>query len=272
MLNHRVTGYQGIVGIVLVRQLGGDLHDGVGRYVDLSLTLGTTLRGDQDHTVSTLHTVDSRGRGILQHGDGGYRLDIDTRHRTLDTVHQHQRLGVVPRRGTTDLDLRFLFTRQTLGGCCDHTRQVTRQGGTDVGDTCGTLQHLTCGLRDGTHHRGFLLLAETYDNHFRELGIVTQRHVECALLAHLELTGVHSHIRDDDGRRLGWDTQGEITVKVRHRTYRGISFNHNGGSYQGLSVRVDNCSLDGNALSPRRSAHQEHQRQCRPAALPICPW
>ena len=72
MLDYLVTGHQGIVGIILIRQLGRHLHNGIGRHVNLGLTLGTAFRGDQDHTVSTLHTIDGSGRSILQHGDGSH--------------------------------------------------------------------------------------------------------------------------------------------------------------------------------------------------------
>ena len=37
--------------------------------VDLYVTLLTTLRGDDDNTIGTTSTIDSRGRGVLQNID-----------------------------------------------------------------------------------------------------------------------------------------------------------------------------------------------------------
>ena len=66
MLYSHVTSHHGIVRVILVGQHRRDLHDGIGCHTNLCLTLSTTLGGNQDHTISTLHTINGSSRGILQ--------------------------------------------------------------------------------------------------------------------------------------------------------------------------------------------------------------
>ena len=67
MLNSNVASYECIVRVVLVGQHRGDFHSSIGCNTNLSLTLGTTLGGNQDNAVSTLHTVNGCCRSVFQH-------------------------------------------------------------------------------------------------------------------------------------------------------------------------------------------------------------
>ena len=87
---------EGVVGVVLLRQLRDDLHRGVHLCVHVGLALLATLGGDEDDAVGTFHTIDSGGGGILQHGDALHGGDVDGVHRTLNAIDEHQRVAVVP--------------------------------------------------------------------------------------------------------------------------------------------------------------------------------
>ena len=203
VLNRLVAHHIAVVAVVLPRQLRHGLQGSVEANVDPGLAFHATLGGNQDNTVSTLHAIHRRGRGVLQHRDRSHRCHVHRLDLTLHAVHQYQRLGVrVPGSRAADIDARILFTRLTGRGDGGNTGHVTRQRSTHAADTRRPFQHFTRGLGNGTHHRRLLLLAETDHDHFRKLGVVAQRHVQRAPLADLQLFGVHSHIRDHDGRRL----------------------------------------------------------------------
>ena len=61
-------------------------------------SLLTTLGGDQDDAISTLDTINSGGRGILQNGNCLHGTKVDSVHRTLHSIDKNERVAVVPRR------------------------------------------------------------------------------------------------------------------------------------------------------------------------------
>ena len=62
-----------------------------------SLAFGTALRGDENNTRTTVHTIYGTGSGVFQDRNGCDVVSIDTSHRTLHSVYQHERLGTLIR-------------------------------------------------------------------------------------------------------------------------------------------------------------------------------
>ena len=77
MLDSLVTGNECIIRIIFIRKLRRNLHHGIGSNTNLSLAFRTTLGGNQDDTIRTLHTINGGGRSILQYRDGSHRLHIN---------------------------------------------------------------------------------------------------------------------------------------------------------------------------------------------------
>ena len=137
VLDGLVAEHITVVGIVLAREFRHSLQGSVEANVNPGLAFHTTLGGNQDNTVSTLHTIDGGGRGVLQDRDGSDRCHIHRLDLTLHTIHEDQRLGVcVPGSSTTDIDSRILFTRLTGRGDGGNTGDVTRERCTHTTDTC----------------------------------------------------------------------------------------------------------------------------------------
>ena len=60
-----------------------------------------------------------------------------------------------------------------------------------------TFQRLGISLGNTTHDRSFLLLAVTNHNNFFQLGIISERHFEQALLTDLDFLGGHTNVGND---------------------------------------------------------------------------
>ena len=99
---HQVMEGCVFIAVGLLYHLGGREHTPRCAAADMSIALGTTLRGDEDDAVGTADTEDSRCRGILQHGDALYFLRVDVAHRALDTINLHEWVSVVERGLATD--------------------------------------------------------------------------------------------------------------------------------------------------------------------------
>ena len=112
---------------------GLGLHEAV--VVDTCLARLAALGGDKDNTVGTTGTIDSGRRGILKHSD---ILDIICRdivdivcRETVDYVKR--RVVASDRTATTYTDEHFCIGR-TVGGSNTHTRHLTRESLTHVGN------------------------------------------------------------------------------------------------------------------------------------------
>ena len=236
----------------------------------LSLTLLTALRRNQDHTVSTLHTIDSRCRSILQHRNVLHRAQVHRVHRSLDTIYKDQRVSTaVQRSRTANHNLRVFLTGQT--GTCrrDHTRQVTSQGCTKRGQSAVTLQRLCVRLGDTSHHGCLLLLSVTDNHHFTQLGgIFLQDDLDRFTAHRFHLLGNHSHIGDDNHTVLFWHRQTEHTVKVGDRSAAALAFQNHRGADNGFPALVDDssCHVD-SLLSPCTKAERQQHQQCRDCSL-----
>ena len=75
-----------------LRQLRHQLDSRACTGRNLSLAFRTTLGGNQDNTIRTLHTIHGGGRSILQYRNRLYGMDINTRHRALDTIYKYERI------------------------------------------------------------------------------------------------------------------------------------------------------------------------------------
>ena len=71
-LYHPVQESESIISIIFLRQLGNHLHGSIRLYVYGGLAFLTTLGSNEDDTVTTLHTINSSSRSILQYGDALY--------------------------------------------------------------------------------------------------------------------------------------------------------------------------------------------------------
>ena len=61
-----------IIRVILARELRHSFQSSIEADIDTCLTFHATLGGNQNNTVSTLHTINGCSRGILQHGDGSH--------------------------------------------------------------------------------------------------------------------------------------------------------------------------------------------------------
>ena len=80
-----------LVGVGQFQCLRGLHHTPVGGERDLGLALLSALGGDEYHAVGTAHTIDGRGRSILEHGDALYLVGIKVVERAFHTVYLQQR-------------------------------------------------------------------------------------------------------------------------------------------------------------------------------------
>ena len=67
----------------------------------MRLTYLSVLGVDEQHAVGTTRTVDSRSRGILQHGEALNVLGSDVIKVTLETIHEHESTGTGSKSGDT---------------------------------------------------------------------------------------------------------------------------------------------------------------------------
>ena len=262
MLDSSVAEHQGIVRVVLVRQLRRRLQCSIETYVNLCLAFLTTLGGNQDDTIGTLHTIDCCSGSILQYGDTLHRRDIHTAHRTLDTIDEDERVAVVPRARTTNDNLWLLLTRHTITLHGSNTREVTRQGCTNVADTGSTLQDLTCGLGDGTHDRSFLLLAITNDYHLSKGVVISKRNLELSLLSHFHLLGVHTYVGNNQDGTFRRNGNHEVTIHVGDSTCIGISLDFHCSTNQLFSRAVNDMTFHIDFLCLyAQTANHHHEKQ-----------
>ena len=67
MLDGLVAQHITIIRVILTWQLRHCLQSGIETDVDSRLTFDTTLCGDKDNAVSTLHTINGSSGCVLQH-------------------------------------------------------------------------------------------------------------------------------------------------------------------------------------------------------------
>ena len=215
----------------------------VGREADGRLLVLTALGGHQDDAVSTAHTIDGGGRGVLQHGDifnvvGGY-----LREGTLDAIDHHQRLVVAGKRGaSTDEQLHVVGTR---GARCLRRHQTGHLTGQCLRHVArGRLQQLLgIHLADGANHTLFLLMAVAHDHHFLDhLAVFEQRHVHGLLSVHAYALAGEADVAEAQ-RGVGFHLQFEVAVEVGNRTVRRAGL-QDAGSDDALTSLVGHLSAD----------------------------
>ena len=134
--------------------------------VHLRLSNLATLGLNHHYTIGTAHTVDGTGGSILQHGKGGDFFRVDVVERTLDAVHQYQRIGIASKAtDTTNPEVGVIEPRVTATLNRNHTGNHTRQVVTErTAGSRGKLGRLYIG--NGADHRSFLLRSEAHYHHF----------------------------------------------------------------------------------------------------------
>jgi len=132
--------------------------------IEAHLAFDTALGRNEDDTVTAPHTVNGRGRGVLQHR---HRLDlvhVHVLHATLDTVHQDQRRRTGPRRHAADEYLCLLLARLAARREGRESRNQSVQGARKRGHAARALELLALDLSDGAHH-ALLFLYAVADHH-----------------------------------------------------------------------------------------------------------
>ena len=134
--------------------------------VHLRLSNLATLGLNHHYTIGTAHTVDGTGGSILQHGKGGDFFRVDVVERTLDAVHQYQRIGIASKAtDTTNPEVGVIEPRVTATLNRNHTGNHTRQVVTKrTAGSRGKFGRLYIG--NGADHRSFLLRSEAHYHHF----------------------------------------------------------------------------------------------------------
>ena len=134
--------------------------------VHLRLSNLAALGLNHHYTIGTAHTIDGTGGSILQHGEGGDFFRVDVVERTLDAVHQYQRIGIASKAtDTTNPEVGVIEPRVTATLNRNHTGNHTRQVVTErTAGSRGKLGRLDIG--DGTDHRSFLLRSKAHYHHF----------------------------------------------------------------------------------------------------------
>ena len=218
MLQSLVADVQCISTAQRARELRYRLEGHVDTSLNLSLAFSTTLGGNQDNTIGTLHTINGCSGSILQYRDALHRADINAAHWALHTIYEYERVARVPRADTTNHDLRVFITWHTCRRHGDDTRQITSQGCTDARYTTRTLQLLTSGLGNRSHDRSLLLLTVTYDYDFADGVVIRKSNLKFSFLSHLDFLGIHTHVGNNQGRTLGRNGNGEVTIHIGDST------------------------------------------------------
>ena len=102
-----------IVRIEFFGKFRNHFHSRVCLNVNLCIAFLSTLCGNKYNTVCALHTVNRRCRSILKNRNTLHGRNVHCIHRTLNTVHKHERVGVVPRSLRSDDDFWIFLSRHT---------------------------------------------------------------------------------------------------------------------------------------------------------------
>ena len=255
-----------VIGSVLARAHAVHQSRGIGETIiavvrNTGLSVLTTLRSDEDHTVGSLRTVDGGRCGVLQYGDTlnilrVERVDIAGLH----TIHEDIGAGVVERTHTTHADATAVHTGST--GCSRHgdTGHEALQTGGYVVDG-SVVERLAVDLGHRSGKVGFLLCTVTDDHHFVERLLVFRKSnfERCTFPRHF--LGGEAHVGDNQGGILGHVGQCKTSVHVGDGTVM-CTFHKNRRSDNGFSVGVDNgtCTLVRDLFD---GVYALHVRRCR---------
>ena len=225
---------------------------------DVGLAFLSALRGDDDHTVGSLRTVDGCCRGVAEHVDrldvvGCHHRDVHTGNAVDDIVGLHG-LTLAERRGTAQCDARC--ARGVATGGDRQTSHLTLQHRSGiVEDTLVEVFGLHGG--DGARHVLTAHRAITHDDHLVQRSVLflhdnvealsADSHLLCLIadVAHLQRLAL-SH------------TDSEVAVHVGDGTIV-CSLLHDAHADEGLAL----CVLDRacHLLCKRREAVQQEQRK-----------
>ena len=191
------------------------------------IILGSGIFGsDDDNAVSTLGTVDSGSRSILQdvHRSDVARRDIrDTRYRhTIDDIQRVVALGQRCTTADTNLDIGI---RTTFRRRYRHTGQLTLQrlgsrGNRDVLELLST---------HGSHRRynvAFLRRTITGNDHFLKYLTVFRKYHIHRVTRDVQLLGLHTDVGENQHFRIIGNVQTVVTVEICHCTNSGTFHDH----------------------------------------------
>ena len=252
---------QVIIRIERVHITGRLVELGIAVVVHLYATLLGTLGRDEDYTVSTTGTIDSRRRSILQHVDRLNLIGRDVAHRTRDTIHEDQRLVRLRDRTTTTHANRNLGVGTTVLCSYMHTGELTLQG---LGYVTNGSSHDILG-RNRSNRTGQVLTTNGLitNNHdiLQRRSILFQTNEDLGATIYRNVLGLHTDVRYDQHILLCIRyIQGELAVHIRTRTKRS-TFNHNSGTDNRLTIGIRNSTLYSLSLSSKGEAQSQHEGQ-----------
>ena len=248
-----------------VGQHGGLLQGYRARVGDLRAHLQSALRRDEDNAVGSTHTVDGGRSSILQHGYALYVFSGKLRHladRTLDTVDEYHRVvlrSIAQGADTTHANLWVVVTGLSTVQLQHNAWQAALQQVRRVGN--GQVAHfreVNGGHR--TRQVGFLRCAVADDHHLIQgFHVFVEGDVEGFAGTEVHFLRTEAHIRDVE--LTGVDAfQRELTVEIGHCAAVG-AYDLDGGADDGLSVMVNDLSLDNSILL--NSLHARSARKHR---------
>ena len=191
----------------------------------LAIRIGIFGRND-DYTVCTLCTVDSRCSSILQYVHRSDVVRRDIRDRTnRHTVHDIQRVIALGQRGTTTHTDLHLCIRTTFRSRHRYTGQLTLQRLSRTGNRY-ILDLVSTYRRNCRHQVTFLGRTVTGNYHFLQHFAVLTEHYVQHVAGDGQLLRLHTDVGEHQHFRIIGHIEGVITVEIRHCTDRGTLNNH----------------------------------------------
>ena len=241
----------------------GDLHRlreaELGLDADLGGPFRTALGGDEHDTVRTAHTVERRGRSVLQNRKRRNVVHVHEVHFALDTVHENQRL-VVLAEGVHAADPEIgALTRLARTLHHDDTGQLTGQ----VRRELSRLHPQFVGVDrvDGADDTLLALLAVGHDRHGLQLGnLRLELDGDIGLGAHRDLLRLVTQIGDLEHVGRG-DLEFERAVHVGRNAPR-TALDNDGSTRNSGSRLIQHLACQGKSPPPLRSG-----RRCVHAAF-----
>ena len=238
-----------------IRQIIGLLYTNIRVHIYHCLTDFTTLSSHQNHTISTLGTIDCRRRSIFQYTD---ILDITGRNIINKTIYDIKR-RIILGNGTTTTYTYFDFSiRRTIRYRYVHTCQMSAHSlqGRSYRDI---FQYLVVHRRNRTCQVFLLHRTVTYNNYFiQHLRVVLKLNTQYLPGNGIYLLGLHTYIWDNQFLTFATDLQSKITVYIGNCSVTGITLFYNGCTDNTFSRGVCHITFNSNLLC--RQSDRNHQQ------------
>ena len=233
-------------GILRCSQHRRHIHRGLrthaGVQAEFTLARRTLLGGDHYHTVGTTATVDGRSRSVLQYIQTlniSHIQGVDTQIRRY-TIDNNQRVAVVDRTETTDLDayvitgsagIQYLYTADLTLQCLTNVSYRSRSNILGCHRTYRTGQV-------GLTHR----TVTYYNDLFQHLYIRHKFYLDIRTTIHRHLRCLIAYIADLENC-LCVAVHYELTIQISNRALAGTLYRHT-GTYHRLVVLILHQTYD----------------------------